>query len=243
MEKSFSISKAIAFGWNKFKENAVILIGSFLIMGVISFVFDSSRFTDSPMTAFGVWAIGFILSSLVSLGLVRITLKIAEDKGVNFKDLIGEAHLLVTYIIAQILSTLAIGLGLVLFIIPGIIAGLGLMFVQYVIVDKELGAIDALKESWKMTKGYKFKLLLFVFALVALNILGAIALMVGLLVTAPISIVATAYVYKKLSGEGAEESADEQEEENEEDDEEEADESDEEEEVDSDAKEQLKQNE
>ena len=58
--------------------------------------------------------------------------------------------------------------------------------------------VESLRKSKKLTHGVKPHLALFALAIVALNILGFLALVVGLLVTVPISMLAFAHVYLKL---------------------------------------------
>lgn len=60
------------------------------------------------------------------------------------------------------------------------------------------GITESLNKSTALTRGVKWQLVLFALALVALNIVGAIALLVGLLVTVPISLLAYTHVYLKL---------------------------------------------
>ena len=62
-----------------------------------------------------------------------------------------------------------------------------------------MDVIEAFKESGKMTNGHKWNLLLLLLLFLMITILGVMALGVGLLVAAPIVMIAQAYVYKKLS--------------------------------------------
>jgi hypothetical protein len=57
---------------------------------------------------------------------------------------------------------------------------------------------DSLRKSTALSKGVKGRLVLLFIALVGLNLLGLLALVVGLLVTIPISLFAFAHVYLKL---------------------------------------------
>jgi uncharacterized membrane protein len=68
---------------------------------------------------------------------------------------------------------------------------------RFAVVDGE-GITDSLRKSAQETKGVKWHLLGFFLALIGLNILGAVALLVGLLVTLPVSAIAYAHVYLKL---------------------------------------------
>lgn len=74
-----------------------------------------------------------------------------------------------------------------------------LLFGTYAVVDRAMGPIAALKESIKVTKGNRIKVIGFLLTLVLLNILGAIALFVGLLVTVPMTLLGLVHVYRTLS--------------------------------------------
>lgn len=58
--------------------------------------------------------------------------------------------------------------------------------------------MEALKRSAAITKGALWNLNLFDSSLVLINILGIICLLIGLLVTTPTTMVALAFVYRKL---------------------------------------------
>ena len=61
-----------------------------------------------------------------------------------------------------------------------------------------MGPIEALKKSSQITKGVKLDLLVFSFLLTGINILGVLAFGIGLILTIPTTIIATAFVYRKL---------------------------------------------
>ena len=56
---------------------------------------------------------------------------------------------------------------------PGIIFALMFMFSTFIVIDRELGPIEAMKESHRITHGHKWKLLGFSLLLVLINLLGA----------------------------------------------------------------------
>ncbi|HEV7449519.1 MAG TPA: DUF975 family protein [Candidatus Paceibacterota bacterium] len=58
--------------------------------------------------------------------------------------------------------------------------------------------VESLRKSARFTHAIKWHLVLFVLAIVALNIVGFIVLLVGLLVTIPVSVLAYAHIYLKL---------------------------------------------
>jgi uncharacterized membrane protein len=57
---------------------------------------------------------------------------------------------------------------------------------------------DSLRQSSKLTHGVKWHLVLFVLALIAVNLLGLLVFIVGLLVSVPVSVFAFVHVYLKL---------------------------------------------
>jgi uncharacterized membrane protein len=93
-----------------------------------------------------------------------------------------------------------VGLGLLLLIVPGIIVGIGFSMALPLIVDRNLGPIDALTESWKLTEGNRVNI--FIFGLIAfgLAIAGMCACGLGLLLVAPVGWIAYLYIYLRLTG-------------------------------------------
>ncbi len=91
----------------------------------------------------------------------------------------------------------AVVVGVVDFVLV-VFVGLGFLFYAYALVDREVGPIDALKESWNLTSESRLSLLVFLIVLGLLNLLGLLLLGVGLLATIPISMIAFAHVYRAL---------------------------------------------
>jgi uncharacterized membrane protein len=71
-------------------------------------------------------------------------------------------------------------------------------FYRYFIIDQRLGPIEALKRSYEITAGSEWELFLFYLLIIGVNLLGALACGIGLLATVPASMVAEAFVYRKL---------------------------------------------
>jgi len=73
------------------------------------------------------------------------------------------------------------------------------MFVMFIVIDRGLGPVEAMKESARLTRGYKWQLLGFVLVLALINFVGALALLVGLFVTIPVTSLAFVQAYRALS--------------------------------------------
>ena len=106
-----------------------------------------------------------------------------------------------SYLVAAIIFGIAVFVGLILFIIPGIIVSLIFMFYGYTIVQNpSTSPIDALKRSAEITKGHRWQLLGLTVLLLIINVIGAILCGIGLLFTYGITAIAVAHAYKSLSG-------------------------------------------
>lgn len=197
---SFSSSEAIKSGFNIFKKNiaafiklGAVLIAVNIVMGIIGGLFGH----NNPMTI--VWnIISAIVSLIIQVGIIKIVLGLYDGEPLNLANLYSMSHLAPRFLGASILYGLAILVGLVLLIIPGIYLAIKLQFYSFLIVDKNAGVMDSLKKSWTLTQGAALDLFLFTLAIIILNILGAIVLLVGLLVTIPTTTMASIYVYRKL---------------------------------------------
>ncbi len=198
--KKFSKSEAINFGWKTMKAN----FGFFLLLWVIvvaanllpqAFVALSKDFV--VVYALATFA-SVLISFVIQLGIIRIVLKLIDKHKPTYKDLFYYKPL-INYFFSSIVYSVIVGIGFLLLIIPGIILSIKLQFYTYFIVDKNAGPIEALQKSWEVTKGVKWNLFLFWWLLVGINILGALALGVGLFATIPTTMVAIGYVYRKLA--------------------------------------------
>lgn len=154
---------------------------------------------EIPLLMIGVGF--FILQIVVSIGMIKIFLSLQDRKEErNVGELFSGANYLLNYILGGIAYVAIIAVGFILLIVPGIIWTIKYQFFAYFIVDKNMGPLEALKESARITQDHK--MLLFVFAIVAmaLNLAGVLVLGIGILVTAPLTSLAIAYIFRKLSG-------------------------------------------
>ena len=132
--------------------------------------------------------------------MIKIGLKLYENEQIGSYDFLSfSSSLFFKFLLGYVLYTLLAVVGFLLLIVPGIYLAIKYQYVQYLIVDKNMDVIEAFKESGKMTNGHKWNLLLLLLLFLMITILGVMALGVGLLVAAPIVMIAQAYVYKKLS--------------------------------------------
>jgi len=199
---AFSIKEAIKYGWKATKEHLFFLVSLVVGIFVINAGFSyAEKFFDSSgnnLLVFVFSVASLLIGFLISIGLIYITLKIYDENKATYKDLLEPAPLLWRFIGASVVYLLIVIAGLILLIVPGIIWAIKYKFYKYALIDEKLGVMDSIRKSGDITNGEKWHIFLFGLVLGLLNLLGALAALVGLFVTIPITIMATVYVYRKL---------------------------------------------
>lgn len=198
--KDFDKVGLIKDSWTLVKKNvrliALLILAFFVyqvIQGIVQGFFRESIIAALISLAFTV------VTLFLEIGFIKIILKIVDGHKAQIQELWAYPQYLLRMIGATIIYGLIVLAGFILLIIPGIYLALRLQFYSYYIVDKNTGAIDSLKMSWKATEGNVINIFLFMLLLIALNILGAIAFLIGLLVTIPVSFIAITLLYRKLA--------------------------------------------
>jgi uncharacterized membrane protein len=135
---------------------------------------------------------------VVGLGLLRLSLRFVDGNKGEIVDLFSTFALIPGYLVACIVVGAIVMIGLVFLIVPGIYLGVRFYMFPWVIVDKGVGPFEAMRRSWAMTNGSVWNLFLLGILLAGVNILGVVAILIGLLVTIPLSVVAVGYVYRRL---------------------------------------------
>ena len=225
MRKNFSINEALSFGFKTVKNNLLFFIGLFVILILIIFLQDfvEKLFSRNLLLYLGFVISFFVLDVIIEMGLLRIMLNFCDGKSGRFSDLFSSSDLFFSYLLGKIAYVLIVLsgliflllsvvldhifgsnllfplLGILLSIIPGIILGIRLQFFGYFIIDKRLGPTKSLVRSYAATKGLMGDLFFFDFLLLGINILGFLCFGIGLIVTIPITMLALAFVYRKLS--------------------------------------------
>ncbi len=201
MNDGFSISEALKYGWTNTKANFGLLIGVLLFNGIVGIIASVPSNLVGPESLLSI-PFG-IAAALVNYGLmmclISLCLKITDEGSARFGDLFEPLPLFFNFAGAMILTGIATVIGFVFLIIPGIFIFTILFFVPYVVVDEKRGILQSLTRSAELSKGIRLQLFLFFLVLMAVNVLGVMAFVVGLLVTFPVTYLASAYVYRTVN--------------------------------------------
>ncbi len=204
----FSATDAVSYGWNAFRANigplitiALVIFAVQVVVGWSQWIFERSAFMSAVLSF-----VSLFVSLVISLGLIRAALIILDGRQPRVEDVLSTKDLL-PYLAASLLVWITVGVGLVLCIIPGLIAGFLLQFYGYAIVDGKTGGptpqtdpIGAMRTSYNTVSQNVGDLILLAVLCIVLNIAGALLCGVGLLVSVPVTALAIAYGWRFFSG-------------------------------------------
>ncbi len=181
-EVRVEIGRWIGEGWNVVTSDLAIFAAITLIYAVL--------FTAIPVVLHGPLMAGFYIACIRKMrtGIVEV--------GDLFKGFNWFVPALITFVLASFFTFI----GFLLCIIPGIVVAAVYMFPYLFIVDRGMDFWPAMQSSHEIVKRNYFGFVMFVIACALFNLLGAIALGVGLLITVPVTFVAVAAAYRDNVG-------------------------------------------
>lgn len=193
---TLSVKEAFSFGWRTFKSRAWFFVGITATVTVLEIIVGAIQDNLGDLLGF---IVSLVLSTLITVGVINVFLRAHEDvKLPTFKDLWNPAPFW-RYLGTSLLLFIILIIGFVLLIVPGVILSLMLFLAPYFVVDKGMNPVAALKESYRATKGNRWKIFLLMLSVLGITILGMIPLFLGLLVTTPIAALASVHAYRKLT--------------------------------------------
>jgi hypothetical protein len=196
----FQIGEALSAGWRGFWPNLLPLGAFALIVWVVNGLVQFFQRDAGATGRFFFNLVAFVISQLVAIGWIKIALDVTDGRRVDSKAVVDRFRLVLPYLVAAVLYSLMVGIGLVLLIVPGIILAIVFAFYGFHIVDTgSTDPIGALRRSAEITRGNRGRLFLLGLTLLGLNILGILLLVIGVLITSGISLLAVAYVYRRLA--------------------------------------------
>lgn len=194
----FHLGEILEHAWETWKDR----VGFFLLLMLIMFLLNGApQFFMEKLPAISrpfFTILVTIFNMLIALGQIKIFLGVAKGEEPELNDLVSQYGHFLQYLIASVLYAIIVIAGLVLFIIPGIIFLVQFQFFSFVIIDEDLGPVEALKRSSELTYNAKGQLLLFILVSFGISLLGFLALGIGLLIAIPVIELALAYIYLEL---------------------------------------------
>jgi len=174
-------------GWQQLKKYflellLITVVGTLIGVPVGLFRVDLET-AGAAAAALGIFGLAYslLLVQPVEYGVSFANLRAARGDKLEIKHMFEAFKNYVNVVLANLLSGAIILIGLVLLIVPGIIFACKLAFVPYLVVDRKMEAIEAVKESWRMTGGHAWKVFFIGVLAVLLAIAGLICFGVGII--------------------------------------------------------------
>jgi hypothetical protein len=133
----------------------------------------------------GIIIIGIIVIPAWMAGYIEVMKKIFHGEGVEFSDFMAHLNKLGNLWVACLLMYLGIAVGMFILIIPGIIVAVLWSMTLFLIIDKDMDAISAMKASWERVKEEFWMMLGLIIVLGIINSIGGMIFGVGVLFTMP----------------------------------------------------------
>jgi uncharacterized membrane protein len=154
---------------------------------------------------FGIllWAaahVGFLIFATgVEVGFLQICLALCDGDKPTYSDAFTQLILGPKFLAGQILYLLMILIGLLLLVVPGIYLGVRYALFGFCLATGETNLMRSFQRSAILSTGSKTYLLWILVFLLALNVLGASLLGIGLFITIPLSVLMMTTIYRQLS--------------------------------------------
>jgi uncharacterized membrane protein len=216
------VGEAFNWGWTKFTQNVgpiVLAVLAYLavifVVSIIAFslfaggaaastdAYGNLRPGGGFVLGFGtlvVLAIYVLLTAFMQAGVTRASLDVANGRRLEFASFFRFENL-GAVVVAVLLVGAGTAVGTLLFVLPGLVFAFFAQFTLFFVLDKGLGAVDALKASFTLVNRNLGTVVLLFLAVYAANLVGAAVCGIGQLVTYPLGLLATTYIYRRLQNE------------------------------------------
>jgi uncharacterized membrane protein len=141
-----------------------------------------------------------VVFSGLTVGLHGMALEAVDGHSPSLSSLTAQLARGPSYLLALWLYCTAVAAGLLLLVVPGVYLAVRYAFFGNVLAAQPASALDGLRGAGSLSRGRWWMLFRFLLVVAALNLAGAALLGVGLLVTFPVTLLATASLYRALAG-------------------------------------------
>lgn len=201
-----SVKECVSFGWESVKARTKLFVIASIIILLASFITNvpqmiTSNLQGSVGAFLNMIAVvtGLALSLLISMGRTAFALKAHDALAeVTLGDL-WHPHPYWKFAGTSLLVGTITVLGMILFIVPGLIFAIMFGFSLYRVIETGENPIEAMGQSLKITKGNRWNLFVLGLALFGINILGFLFFIVGLAITIPLSSLAIVHAYRSIA--------------------------------------------
>jgi hypothetical protein len=180
-----TLIRSYTHGWQQFTKWFLHLFLVGLIYAVASSpgllgLWDNTFNVESVFLSAFVAAYGLLVAPIVSYGSDFTILRFVRDEQADIRGVFdGFRTNYLNIVLANLLVFAIVGIGIVLFLLPGVIFACRLSFVPYLVMDRGLDPVAAIEKSWFMTRGHGFRIFAMYLVAIVLVCLGLGVIGVG----------------------------------------------------------------
>ncbi len=185
-----SVGSSYNLSWENLKKNFVELL-LLIVISIAASIPAGIMRVGAEATGFGAGGVflglfGIVfwlfISAPITYGVAYVFLQLIRGEKFNVSAVFdGFKSNYINVILANLLTSAIVIAGFLFLIIPGIIFACKLAFVPYLVMDKKMEAVEAVKTSWEMTKGHTLTIFLIGLLAIPIVIMGLLMLVVGLI--------------------------------------------------------------
>lgn len=183
-------SGSYSYGWQQLMKYFLYFFVITLIVGIADVPFSKVRdmeWENSPLT-YGLqmlgMAYGILFLPVIKYGGDLLILRGIRNEELEIGELVvGFKTNYFNIVLAHLITTALIIIGFIFFIIPGIILACRLVFVSYLVMDKNLEPMAAIEKSWAMTRGHGWRIFGMFFMAIPIIIIGLVCFIIGVVVS------------------------------------------------------------
>jgi uncharacterized membrane protein len=209
--RTFEAGRAFRDGWTAFNRNAGTLVGFTVLAAVVLGLLQALQYgllaagTNNPdslggisVLLLGIALLQAIGSLVFSIALLDGGLQSVRGHTLAFPELFGKVAEVPNLIGLHLFGGLAVVLGLLAFVAPGIYLAVAYVFAGMALVDRPQSFVDALNSSRRLVTPHWFDVTLFLLAVFGVVVLGYLACLVGGFVSVPVGFCMVAAGYQQL---------------------------------------------
>lgn len=208
---AFEAGRAFRDGWKGFNRNAGSLVGLTVLAAVAIGLFQLLQYGlisaggNNPDSLGGIYVLLFsiallqaIVSLVFSIALLHGGLQSVRGRTLGFSELFTKVTEVPNLIGLHLFGGIAILLGLLAFVVPGVYLAVAYVFSGMALVDRPQSFVDALNSSRRLVTPHWFDVTLFLLAVSGVVVLGYLACLVGGFVSVPVGFCMVAAGYQQL---------------------------------------------
>ncbi|MBI5834385.1 MAG: hypothetical protein HZB16_18975 [Armatimonadetes bacterium] len=175
------IGTTLGEGWQTFMRNAGALILGAILM-VVGIIFTLG-----------------LGSGAMAIGYNRMCLRAARGESVAPGDVFQGFSHFVPGLLLMIIAGVAVSVGTMLCVVPGLVIGFGIYWAAWIMADGETDVMECLRRSWAFNMANIGPALLFLIVNTIINSIGG-CVAVGTLITTPVAMAMAAHAYIRAFG-------------------------------------------